>query len=185
MSLYLKRLENGSAVGGQLGVGRLAEELREGSDGIQLVSRDLDTIKTSIEMVGGRRRGEGRGLGRAEMRMSSRLSSPLTSENLPSPNHCSHLMPWLACRLPVARQVTTIPGHQEKPLIFPHTNSPMPKPLLSCCGEKEEGKEDERKTHNLYFWIVSQGIAHIHMNSTLLTENSTHINKVIKQLYFP
>lgn len=64
--LYLQRLENGSAVGGQLSIGRLAEELGEGSDGIQLVSRDLDTIKTSAAVVGGRRGGEGKGLGRGE-----------------------------------------------------------------------------------------------------------------------
>lgn len=68
------------------------------------------------------------------------FSSLLTSENFPSPNHCSHLMPWLACRLPVARHVTTMPGHQEKPLIFPHTSSPMPKPLLSW---KSGGRESE------------------------------------------
>lgn len=38
---YLQRLEDGPAVGGQFGVGGLAEELGEGGDGIQLVCRDL------------------------------------------------------------------------------------------------------------------------------------------------
>lgn len=66
MSRYLKRLEDGSAVGGQLGVRWLAKKLGEGSDGIQLVSRDLDTIRTSGEIVGGQRGGEGRGLGKRE-----------------------------------------------------------------------------------------------------------------------
>ncbi|TNN87772.1 hypothetical protein EYF80_002119 [Liparis tanakae] len=59
------------------------------------------------------------------------------NKNFPSPNHCSHLMPLLACRLSVARHVTTMPGHQEKPLIFPHTSSPIPKPLLSWMEEAD------------------------------------------------
>lgn len=80
----------------------------------------------------------------------------LTSENLPSPNHCSHLMPWLACRLPVARHVTTMPGHQEKPLIFPHTSSPMPKPLLSWMEEAEEG-EDKATVFMIYILSLSRG----------------------------
>lgn len=48
VSLYLQRLEDGPAVGGQLSVGRLAEELGEGGDGVQLVGRDLETMKTSV-----------------------------------------------------------------------------------------------------------------------------------------
>lgn len=68
-----------------------------------------------------------------------------TSENLPSPNHCSHLMPCVACRLPVALQVTTMPGHQENPLILPQTSSPMPKPLLSCRGDKRQLYETQKQ----------------------------------------
>lgn len=37
LDTYLQRLEDGPAVGGQLGVGSLAEELGEGSDGVQFV----------------------------------------------------------------------------------------------------------------------------------------------------
>lgn len=79
------------------------------------------------------------------------FSSLLTSENLPSPNHCSHLMPWLACLLPVARHVTTMPGHQENPLIFPHTSSPMPKPLLSWVEEAERVRIRSQSCTLLYF----------------------------------
>ena len=39
---YLQRLEDGPAVGRQLGVGRLAEELGERGDGVQFVCRNLD-----------------------------------------------------------------------------------------------------------------------------------------------
>lgn len=39
---YLECLEDGPAVGGQLGVGRLAEELGEGGDGVQFVCRNLE-----------------------------------------------------------------------------------------------------------------------------------------------
>lgn len=124
---YLQRLEDGPTVGGQFGVGGLAKELGKGGDGVQLVCRDL----------------------RQNLVSSSEPLTPvfplglLTSENLPSPNHWSQRMPWLACRLPVARQVTTIPGHQENPLIFPHTSSPIPKPLLSWMKERrlETGEE--------------------------------------------
>lgn len=49
--LYLQRLEDGPAVGGQLCVGWLAKELGEGGDGVQLVGRDLETTETSAEMV--------------------------------------------------------------------------------------------------------------------------------------
>lgn len=38
---YLQRLEDGPPVGGQFGVGGLAEELGEGGDGVQLVCGDL------------------------------------------------------------------------------------------------------------------------------------------------
>lgn len=38
---YLQRLEDGPTVGGQFGVGVLAEELGEGGDGVQLICRDL------------------------------------------------------------------------------------------------------------------------------------------------
>lgn len=38
---YLQRLEDCPTVGGQFGVGGLAEELGEGGDGVQLVCRDL------------------------------------------------------------------------------------------------------------------------------------------------
>lgn len=54
------------------------------------------------------------------------LGSSLTSENFPSPNHCTHRMPETAWRLAVALWETTIAGHQEKPLIFPQTSSPIP-----------------------------------------------------------
>lgn len=124
---YLQCLEDGPAVGGQLGVGRLAEELGEGSDGVQFVCRNLERKlwhQTRYEL-------------NKRQLISLSVVVP-TSENLPSPNHCSHLMPWLACRLPVARHVTTMPGHQEKPLILPHTSSPIPKPLLSWMEEEEQ-----------------------------------------------
>lgn len=62
----------------------------------------------------------------------------VTSENFPSPNHCSQRMPWDACLFPVALQGTTIPGHQEKPFILPQTNSPIPKPLLSWGGNMQK-----------------------------------------------
>lgn len=42
---HLQRLEDGSAVGGQLGVGGLAEELGEGSDGVQFVCWNLERKK--------------------------------------------------------------------------------------------------------------------------------------------
>lgn len=54
------------------------------------------------------------------------LGSRLTSENFPSPNHCTHRMPETAWRLAVTLWDTTIAGHQEKPLIFPQTSSPIP-----------------------------------------------------------
>lgn len=114
----LQRLEHRPAVRGQLGVGSLAEELGEGGEGVQLVCRNLEQ----------RTRHQTHTSRHPDATAFLRL---LTSENFPSPNHCSHLMPWLACRLPVARHVTTIPGHHEKPLIFPQTSSPIPKPLLS------------------------------------------------------
>lgn len=131
---HLQRLEDGSAVGGQLGVGGLAEELGEGSDGVQFVCWNLERKKKTKNVASNKHLRPQPPLPR------SVFSSLLTSENFPSPNHCSHLMPWLACRLPVARHVTTMPGHQEKPLIFPHTSSPMPKPLLSW---KSGGRESE------------------------------------------
>lgn len=138
---YLQRLEDGPAVGSQLGVRGLAEELWEGGDGVQFVGWNLETNDTKKKKKNRVRR---------DVRWwftspsaSTVFLSILTSENLPSPNHCSHLMPWVACRLPVARHVTTIPGHQENPLIFPHTSSPMPKPLLSWTWEVE--KERDRK----------------------------------------
>lgn len=37
LEAYLQSLEDGPTVGGQLGVGRLAEELWEGGDGVQFV----------------------------------------------------------------------------------------------------------------------------------------------------
>lgn len=40
---HLQRLEDGSAVGGQLGVGSLAEELWEGGDRVQFVRWNLET----------------------------------------------------------------------------------------------------------------------------------------------
>ena len=45
MDTHLQRLEDGSAVGGQLGVGGLAEELGEGSDGVQFVCWNLERKK--------------------------------------------------------------------------------------------------------------------------------------------
>lgn len=149
---HLQCLEDGPAVRGQLGVGGLAEELREGGDGVQFVSWNLERKKKWHQ---------------TKYKLTTVILIPafkqsvclfllfLTSENLPSPNHCSHLMPWLACRLPVARHVTTMPGHQEKPLIFPHTSSPMPKPLLSLVE-----KGEERKCHCLVLCASSQKMSH-------------------------
>lgn len=51
---------------------------------------------------------------------------------MPSPNHMTHLVPSAARLRPVIHQDTMRPGHQEKPRSFPHTSSPMPKPLPSC-----------------------------------------------------
>lgn len=66
------------------------------------------------------------------------LATGLTSENLPSPNHCTHRMPGIAWRLEVAFQDTTMAGHQENPLIFPHTRSPIPNSLSSWKKNQQE-----------------------------------------------
>lgn len=57
----------------------------------------------------------------------------LTTENFPSPNHMTHLVPSAARLRPVIHQDTMRPGHHENPRSFPQTNSPMPKPRPSSC----------------------------------------------------
>ncbi len=63
----------------------------------------------------------------------------LTTENLPSPNHMTHLVPSAARLRPVINQDTIRPGHQENPRNFPHTSSPMPKPRPSCNLQTQDG----------------------------------------------
>lgn len=63
----------------------------------------------------------------------------LTTENLPSPNHMTHLVPSAARLRPVINQDTIRPGHQENPRNFPHTSSPIPKPRPSCNIQPQKG----------------------------------------------
>lgn len=62
------------------------------------------------------------------------LRSRLTTENFPSPNHMTHLVPSAARLRPVIHQETMRPGHQEKPRSFPQTSSPIPKPRPSLIS---------------------------------------------------
>lgn len=50
-------------------------------------------------------------------------------ENVPSPNHSTLRMP---AGEDLLFQGITKPGHQENPCTFPHTSSPVRKPLPSC-----------------------------------------------------
>lgn len=59
-----------------------------------------------------------------------KLEAPFhTSENIPSPNHSTLLMPRGG---DLVFQGITNPGHQENPFTFPHTSSPVRKPRPSC-----------------------------------------------------
>ena len=49
MRPYLQRLEDGPPVGSQLGVRGRVEELGEGRDGVQFISRDLERREGDAE----------------------------------------------------------------------------------------------------------------------------------------
>lgn len=51
MDSDLQSLEDGPAVRGQFGVGRLVEELWKGGDGVQFVCRNLDRKNCGIKRV--------------------------------------------------------------------------------------------------------------------------------------
>lgn len=84
MPPYLQRLEDGPAVGGQLGVGGLAEELGEGGDGVQLVGRDLETTESTVEVTKGGI--GGRGGGSLQVLLSTHLGELAVSEPLQPPH---------------------------------------------------------------------------------------------------